>query len=531
MKISTFFERVKAFFTRKRIIWIAIALLVILGGFSLFRGKSASANIQVGTVKRQDVQKTVLTTGQVVSSTDLDLSFQGSGVVRSLRVKEGDQVYAGETLATLDQGNALASVETAQGSLAQAQANYDKIRAAATPQDIAVSQAAVDAAATTLQNAKQTLLNQLSTAYNAANLAVLSSTNNLFSNPQSNSPQFGIPGTVQTDGQSVTTVNNGRMNINGMLPIWQAEVAAANASNIDSVVADSQKNLSTISNYLNSIVTVITVYTQTTSSSGTTAVASAQSAVTSAKASVDAAATTITADVQAVHSATASLAQAQASLGLKQSPARPEDIGIAQAQVESAEGQLHVAQAALANTVISAPTSGTITQIDVKLGEQAQAGKEVMKLLNVAELHTEAQVSEADIASVTVGQSIDNTFDALGPDRHFTSKVLTVNPASTVVSGVVNYKVTGSLENIPEVKPGMTANMTIMVAEKKGVLVVPSSAIVNKNGKKYVKVVDDPKKKTYHEVEVQTGLEADGGLVEIVSGLSENQQIVTYIKS
>ena len=69
-----------------------------------------------------------------------------------------------------------------------------------------------------------------------------------------------------------------------------------------------------------------------------------------------------------------------------------------------------------------------------------------------------------------------------------------------------------------------------MVAEKKAVLAVPSSAIVNKNSKKYAKVIDDIKTKTYHEVEVTTGLEADGGLSEILSGLSEGQEIVTYIK-
>jgi len=166
----------------------------------------------------------------------------------------------------------------------------------------------------------------------------------------------------------------------------------------------------------------------------------------------------------------------------------------------------------------------------VKVGELAQAGVESMKLLNIGDLHTEALVSEADIASVTVGQSIDNTFDALGPDKHFTTTVLTVNPASTIISGVVNYKVTGSLEKIPDIKPGMTANMTIEVASKKNVLVVPASAIINKGGKHIVKVITDPKKKTYKEVEVETGLEADGGLTEIISGLTKGQTIVTYIK-
>jgi len=69
-----------------------------------------------------------------------------------------------------------------------------------------------------------------------------------------------------------------------------------------------------------------------------------------------------------------------------------------------------------------------------------------------------------------------------------------------------------------------------MVASSTNALVVPSSAIVNKNGGRFVKVIDNPKKKTYHEVEVHTGLEADGGLTEITSGLSEGQPIVTFIK-
>ena len=86
---------------------------------------------------------------------------------------------------------------------------------------------------------------------------------------------------------------------------------------------------------------------------------------------------------------------------------------------------------------------------------------------DVGNLHVEADVSEANIASVQTGQSVDVTFDALGPDRHFSGTVLTVNPASTVVSGVVDYLVKASLPNIPDIKPGMTANMTILVGAKK----------------------------------------------------------------
>lgn len=156
--------------------------------------------------------------------------------------------------------------------------------------------------------------------------------------------------------------------------------------------------------------------------------------------------------------------------------------------------------------------------------------KEVVMLQDTNDLHVEANISEANIADLKLGQNVDLTFDALGPDRHFNGTLQTINPASTVVSGVVNYKVTASMDKIDEAKPGMTANMVVMAASKNGVLAVPERAVINQDGKKFVNVIDDGKKKTYHQTEVNTGLEADGGMVEVVSGLNEGQEIVTLIK-
>lgn len=530
MQYLTFIARVKSLFTKKRIIWGTLGLVIVFLFWFLFIRTPNNTKIQTATVALKDIKRTVLTTGQVVSSIDLSLSFQTGGVVRKINVKEGDLVRAGQILAVLDQGTASASLESARGALVQAQSNYDKVKSASTAQDIAVSQAAVDSANTTLENAKQDLLNDISNAYNGANTAVLSYTNILYSNPQSSSPQFGVSGTVQTNTQAVSDLNNLRVFINSILLTWQSSVAGLSQSNMDSVASESLQNLSNISDYLSKVITILTTYTQLTTGGSQTTLTTYQTGVATAKSTVDTSYTTILNDIQAIKSATSALAQAKASLALKQAPARPEDIGIAEAQVISAQGQYDLALSNMNNTMIVAPESGTITQVDIKLGEQATAMKEVIKLLNVGELHTEAQVSEADIASVVVGQAIDNTFDALGPDKHFQSKVLTVNPASTLVSGVVNYKITGSLENIPEVRPGMTSNMTILVAEKKNVLVAPSSAIINRNGNKIVRVIDDPKKKTYHEVPVTTGLEADGGDVEILSGLNSGDVVVTYLK-
>jgi len=530
MQTTTMMMRIKTFLMQKKVIWTVVALVVIFGGWFLLFGRGGgNASIQTGVVKMQSLQKTVLTTGTVVSAVDLDLSFQSTGVVTALNVKEGDKVYTGDVLATLDQGNALAALHSAQGSLAQAQANYNKILAAATPQDIAVSQAAVSSATTALQNARQDLLNELSLAQSSANTLVLSSTNNLFSNPQSSSPQFGVPGTVQTNQQLVGNVNTERVLINSLLGTWQTEVAGISGGNTDQVVTDSISNLSTVSKYFADIVNLLNTYSQSNSSSGVTALSSAQASVASAKTTIDSLSTTLLNDSQAIGSAQSALDSANAALALKKAPARSEDVDIASAQVLSAQGSVDAAQANVNHNILRAPESGTITQVDIKLGEQAQALKEAVILQNVGDLHAEADVSEADIASVAVGQSIDNTFDALGPNQHFGSKVLTVNPAATVISGVVDYKVTGSLENIPNVRPGMTDNMTILVASTTA-LAVPSSAIVNQTGGQFVKVIDDPKKLTYHSVPVKTGLEADGGLTEILTGLSEGQEIITYMK-
>lgn len=507
--------KIPKFLKRKRNIWIiAILVVVILIGWFIFGRQKSNASIQTGSATKQNLQETVLSTGQVVSGTDLSLSFQAGGVVRKVLVSEGDEVSQGQTLAYLDQASQLASLTTAQGSLAQAQANYDKLINGASPQDLQVLQNAVSAAKVNLNN-----------AYNGA-LATLNNSYTAIYNAYNNVVNLQNTYFITSDPQGIQVQDN-KNNINSNLTKAQASIGQVSGGTDATDLA-----ISNLSNYLNSVFNSLQIiraqcdfgiyYSEVTAAD---------------KASLDAQKTAISTAMSNVSSLQSSIASykialqtAEDNLSAKKLAPRQEDIDLAKAQVLSAQGQVDSAQAVLNNTVIVAPESGTITSVDIKVGEQATAMKEVLVLQNITDLHAEADVSEANIASLQVGQPIDYTFDALGPDQHFAGKVLTINPASTVISGVVDYLVKGSLENIPNLKPGMTANMTILVAKKDNTLAVPSTAIINKNNKQYVRVIDDPKKKTYHEVEVKTGLLADGGLVEIVSGLSDGQQIVTYMK-
>jgi HlyD family secretion protein len=498
--------------TKKRVIWTVLVLLVVgFIGFQVFKPKDNSANVQTDTVKKQDLKATVLATGQVVSETDLNLSFKTSGVVKSVSVKEGAKVKAGQQLATLSNQDAYASLTSARGSLAQAQANYNKVLAGASSEDITIAQVALDNAKSTLSSTKL----QQDTAVKNSYSALL---NTPFQAMQVNgnigSAIVTITGSYSGTDQGVYKVmvyNSGtgqKFQVSG-LESTEGELKST-------PVAMGTKGL----------------YIQFSGSvyngdSWTVAIPNTQSS--SYITNYNAYQASLKARDTALSSAENAVASAQAALDFKKAQARPADLQAAQAQILSAQGQVAAAAALVSNTIITAPANGTITSVDIKVGELASALKEVIILQDVGNLHVEANVSEANISSLQNDQEVDITFDALGPDRHFTGKVQTVNPGATVVSGVVNYKVTASIPNISEIKPGMTANMTVLTAQKNSVLAIPSRAVLKNNGSK-VRVIDDAKKKTYHEVDVQTGLEADGGLVEIKSGLAEGQEIVTFIK-
>ncbi|MEK7658256.1 MAG: efflux RND transporter periplasmic adaptor subunit [Patescibacteria group bacterium] len=512
MKILKFFS--KKNLIKKRVIWPVIILLVVLtlGYFAFFKNKG-DGNIQTAVVSKQNLEETVLATGQVVSKTNLNLSFQGSGIVRQVLVKEGDKVASGQLLAAIDQASARASLTSAQGSLEQAQASYDKLVNGATPEDIKVIENDVASARENLNSAYNGALNTLNDAY--AKIYTSYTTAYLIS-----TTYFAV------SDQEGIKVRDNRTNINNKMADVKSVIAsAAGNEKIDLAISAILIDLNDILNSLKIIRDMCDegVYYFRVS-------AADKSSLDSRRDDIISAITSVNSLKHNIASYKIALDKTESQLSLKQAKPRQEDIDLAKAQILSAQGQVDAARATVNNLTLFTPSAGTITQVDIKVGEQATSMAEVMVLQDIGNLHTEANVSEANIASLEAGQKIDYTFDALGPDRHFEGSILTINPSSTVISGVVNYKVTGSLDNIPDIKPGMTANMSVLVAKKDNVLAVPSSAVINKNSKQYVRVIDDFKNKTYHEVQVKTGLQADGGLVEIISGLEDGQEIITYLK-
>jgi HlyD family secretion protein len=503
----------KKFFTKKKIIWTSIIIVIVAFiAWRIHASKTNTSGIQTASVTKQDIKQTVLATGQVVSSTDLNLSFQTGGVVSKVNVQEGDTVKAGQVLAQLQANNQAAALTSAQGSLAQAQANYNKVLAGSSSEQVAVAQVNL----TNAQNSLKTTQAQQQVLVNNAYSALL------------NSGLAAIPSSSNTGNITVTVSGAYTGTDQGVYQISLYSTGGGvyyQVSGLETgqgVAGVTPQPVGTKGLYIQFSSSSIP-----SSNSWTISIPNTQSATYVAN--YNAYQSALQTQAAAVAAAQNAVATAQANLNLQTAQPQTADVQAAQAAILSAQGQVQAAQAALANTVILAPSDGTITSVDTKVGEQASALQEAIILQDVSSLHVEADVSEADIASLQPAQSVDITFDALGPDRHFTGSVLSVDPGATVVSGVVDYLVKASIPNISDIKPGMTANMTILVAQKSGVLAVPSSAIISQNGNQYVRVITNDKTKTYNQVQVQTGLQADGGLVEITSGLTAGQEIVTYI--
>ncbi len=238
-----------------------------------------------------------------------------------------------------------------------------------------------------------------------------------------------------------------------------------------------------------------------------------------------------------VDSASKALAVSQLEFDRTTSPARAEDVLAARAQVNEAQAQLDYAQAQIDNSVIKAPIDGIISAVNYEVGENVTPDTPVITMLNPDDLEAEVLVSEADIAKIAIGQNAEITFDAFGDGIKFAGQVYFIDPASTMVQDVVYYRVKTRLtdrnqiesENNITVKPGMTANLTITTAEKDNVVSIPSRAVIeNADGSEDVRILKPDG--TVEERPVKTGLRGDEGMVEIVSGVNEGDNVITYVQ-
>lgn len=155
---------------------------------------------------------------------------------------------------------------------------------------------------------------------------------------------------------------------------------------------------------------------------------------------------------------------------------------------KAAEAQLQLARAAvekdsanLAYSVIRSPVSGVVVDRAVDVGQTVAASLQTPTLFKIAQdlskMQIHANFAEADIGSIRVGQAVRFTVDAFA-GRNFQGEVMQIRLNPTTQQNVVTYDVVVNVDN-PEhiLLPGMTAYVSIAVAERNGVLLVPNAAL------------------------------------------------------
>jgi len=212
-------------------------------------------------------------------------------------------------------------------------------------------------------------------------------------------------------------------------------------------------------------------------------------------------------------------------------------VSAAKSQVAQTEAALSLAETNLYYTKIVSPVDGIVVSRNVDVGQTVAASFQTPTLFSIAQDLTKMQidtnVAEADIGNVRVGQDVEFTVDAYS-DTTFKGKVWQVRNAPITVQNVVTYDVVIQVANPDlKLKPGMTANVSIIISIKKDVLKISNTALRFKPAEKskttaqqkgtgvWILAEGNPKR-----VPITIGI-SDGNYTELISGeIKEGQELI-----
>lgn len=550
-------EKIKNIF--KRPLYVILILLAVFAGWGIYayftRGNASPYELTI--VKKGEISQEVSVTGRVKPAQNVDLAFERGGKVARINAAVGDKAAAGQTLAVLENSDLAAQVLQAKASLAVQQANLNALKDGTRPEEIQIAQTNVATAQKSLADAQNNLVNVknkadvdlnnlysgvkdvLNDAYIKADDAVNKQIDDLFTNDTTSNPKL----TFYTGSQAGSDAEWKRQTAGAELAQLKQEIDSLpmDKMGLDLTLTKGENHLKIISDFLNTLSAAVNESTGLTPTvqaaykgyvnTGRTNVTTALNSISAKKQAIAtqkaANQSSISTAETSVNSAKNSLQAYQDQLALKQAGSTSEQINAQAAQVLAAQANLENAQAQLGKTIIYSPIDGILTKQDIKVGEIVAQNTPMISVMSLAQFEIEANVPEADIAKVKIGDSANVTLDTYGNSVIFGAKVVKINPAETILEGVAAYKTTFQFNQEDErIKSGMTANIDILTAKKSDVLVIPQRAIIQRGNEQFVQLSLGANK--IEERKIVAGIKGTDGNVEVVSGLNANDQIVSF---
>ena len=495
-------------FLKKNWKWLVPVLCVaVAGGVFLLRPQQAKpANVDASYTEaapeRRDVTNTLSGTGTLNPANTYTVKSLVEGKVLTGTIEEGDIVEESNVLYTIDSSDASTNFEKAEIAMQQAQRSYDKV---VDRQYVRAEVAGV------VSSLKVTKGDEVTSGQEVAVIRDSSKMLLTLEFPAADAANFSV-------GQSAAVTLDGTFE--------QLDGTVTSVSGTDALSAGNLLTRTVIITVKNAG-GLTTAQAATASINGVSSIGSATFAYQAERTLTAQASGTVTSiNVQEG----SEVAKDDIILGLSGDDLT-ESIQSASESLRSAEISMQNLQDAMNNYTITAPISGTIIEKDAKVGDAVKTGDTLCIVYDLSYLEMSINVDELQISSISVGQQVQITADAV-PDKTYVGTVTRVSMKGTSNGGTTTYPVTIRIDDTDGLRPGMNANAEIVVAEANNALVVPNAAVVRGS---YVLVTKDspsaanadtameaPEGFVY--VPVKTGV-SDDDYTQIVSGIQEGDTI------
>ena len=495
-------------FLKKNWKWLVPVLCVaVAGGVFLLRPQQAKpasvdASYTEAAPERRDVTNTLSGTGTLNPANTYTVKSLVDGKVLTGTIEEGDIVEESNVLYTIDSSDASTNFEKAEIAMQQAQRSYDKV---VDRQYVRAEVAGV------VSSLKVTKGDEVTSGQEVAVIRDSSRMLLTLEFPAADAANFSV-------GQSAAVTLDGTFEqLDGTVTSVSGTDALSAGNLLTRTVTITVKNAGGLT----------TAQAATASINGVSSIGSATFAYQAERTLTAQAAGTVTSiNVQEG----SDVAKDDIILGLSGDDLT-ESIQSASESLRSAEISMQNLQDAMNNYTITAPISGTIIEKDAKVGDAVKAGDTLCIVYDLSYLEMSINVDELQISSISVGQQVQITADAV-PDKTYVGTVTRVSMKGASNGGTTTYPVSIRIDDTDGLRPGMNANAEIVVAEAKNALVVPNAAVVRGS---YVLVTKDspsaanadtameaPEGFVY--VPVKTGV-SDDDYTQIVSGIQEGDTI------
>ena len=495
-------------FLKKNWKWLAPVLCVaVAGGVFLLRPQQAKpasvdASYTEAAPERRDVTNTLSGTGTLNPANTYTVKSLVDGKVLTGTIEEGNIVEESNVLYTIDSSDASTNFEKAEIAMQQAQRSYDKV---VDRQYVRAEVAGV------VSSLKVTKGDEVTSGQEVAVIRDSSRMLLTLEFPAADAANFSV-------GQSAAVTLDGTFE--------QLDGTVTSVSGTDALSAGNLLTR-TVTITVQNAGGLTTAQAATASINGVSSIGSATFAYQAERTLTAQAAGTVTSiNVQEG----SDVAKDDIILGLSGDDLT-ESIQSASESLRSAEISMQNLQDAMNNYTITAPISGTIIEKDAKVGDAVKTGDTLCIVYDLSYLEMSINVDELQISSISVGQQVQITADAV-PDKTYVGTVTRVSMKGKSDGGTTTYPVTIRIDDTDGLRPGMNANAEIVVAEANNALVVPNAAVVRGS---YVLVTKDspsaanadtameaPEGFVY--VPVKTGV-SDDDYTQIVSGIQEGDTI------